>query len=66
MKDAKTQDTEKKDVKLQDTEKNDAELPETSCRKSGVNTFEAERNDRSAAAPDCDCDGTTKQMYDVT
>jgi ubiquitin len=65
MKDEKILDTEK-DVKVQDTKKKDGEIPETSCRKSGVDTFEAERNDRSAAAPDCDCNGTTTQIYDVT
>jgi len=54
------------DVKIQDTEKKDRVIPETGCRKSGVNTFEAERNDRSVAAPDCDCNGTTTQIYDVT
>ena len=66
MKDVKIQDTKKKDVKILDTDKKDVTVPETSCRKSGVNTFEAERNDRSAAAPDCDCNGTTAQIYDVT
>ena len=65
MTDGKIQDTGKKVVKIQDTEK-DVKIPETSCRKSGVTTFEAEKNDRSAAAPDCDCNGTTAQIYDVT
>jgi hypothetical protein len=47
----KTLDTKKTKVKISDTEKNDVKIPETSCCKSGENTIEAERNDRSAAAP---------------
>ena len=66
MTDVKIQDSEKKDVKIPDTKTKDVKVSDTSCRTSGADTFEAEKNDRSAAAPDCDCNGTTKQMYDVT
>ena len=66
MTDVKIQDSEKKDVKIPDTKTKDVKVSDTSCRTSGADASEAEKKDRSAAAPDCDCNGTTKQMYDVT
>jgi hypothetical protein len=52
--------------KIQDPKKKEVKIPETSCRSAGVNASETEKTDRSAAAPDCGCNGTTKQIYDVT
>ena len=52
--------------KIQDPKKKDEKIPETSCQSSSVNTSETEKTDRSAAAPDCGCNGTTDKIYDVT
>ena len=52
--------------KVEDTKEKNVKTPETSCQGSVVNESENEKIQRSAAVPDCDCDGSTKQIYDVT
>lgn len=51
--------------KIEDTKNKNVKTPETGCKGSGVNASENEKIQRSAAVPDCDCDGSTTQIYDV-
>ena len=52
--------------KIDDTKEKNVKTTETGCQGSVVNASENEKIQRSAAVPDCDCDGSTKQIYDVT